>query len=95
MTNNQPVVVSVSGTDLILRNLGIEPNKLSAKELAQKTAERLFETQELEREQKRKGKIHKNICPDCEGKLSRGKKDKNNDYKRAWHCNLCVKSHYA
>ena len=37
----------------------------------------------------KQAKIRKNICPDCDGKLERGKKDKKMDYKRKWHCASC------
>ena len=39
-------------------------------------------------------KIRKNICPDCDGKLVRGKKDKKNDYKREWCCASCHSQFY-
>lgn len=38
-------------------------------------------------------KILQSICPDCEGKLIRGKKDKKKDYKRVWSCSSCSNSH--
>jgi hypothetical protein len=41
----------------------------------------------------RQAKIIKNICPACEGKLVRGKRDKKNDYKRLWNCKDCGSSH--
>jgi len=49
----------------------------------------------LSEERLRKARITKSICPDCEGKLIRGKKDKKNDYKRLWVCKNCGKSHTA
>lgn len=30
-------------------------------------------------------------CPECQGKLIRGKKDKKNGYKRTWMCVTCNK----
>jgi transposase-like protein len=33
--------------------------------------------------------VRQGKCPYCESKLIRGKKDKNNDYKRVWHCPTC------
>jgi RNase P subunit RPR2 len=65
---------------------------------------KLSPEQKVEREEKRRllseqrirhAKIMKNICPDCEGKLIRGKKDKKNDYKRIWTCKDCGNSHSA
>ena len=45
---------------------------------------------EKERELNRMSRlVLKCICPYCEGKLVRGKKDKKNDYKRSWSCNKC------
>lgn len=41
-----------------------------------------------------RAKILQNICPNCEGKLVRGKKDKTNDYKRVWACKDCESRHY-
>lgn len=44
-------------------------------------------------EEVRQARILKNICPNCEGKLVRGRKQKHNDYKRAWRCVDCTKVH--
>lgn len=33
--------------------------------------------------------IRSGKCYECSGKLARGKKDKNNDYKRNWECTEC------
>jgi len=49
-----------------------------------------------ERETKEKQKritacIQQGLCPDCLGKLIRGKKDKKNNYKRTWNCVKCNK----
>lgn len=41
----------------------------------------------------RQARILKNICPKCSGKLIRGRKEKHNDYKRAWHCVDCNTNH--
>lgn len=44
-------------------------------------------------EEQRQANIIKNVCPTCNGKLIRGKKDKKNDYKRTWTCTDCDTSH--
>ena len=47
---------------------------------------------ESDKENKRvKEYIQQGICPYCEGKLIRGKKDKKNNYKRTWNCVKCEK----
>jgi hypothetical protein len=38
--------------------------------------------------------IRKGVCPSCQGKLTRGKKDKQMEYKRQWVCTPCDKIHY-
>lgn len=63
---------------------------------------KLTEKEKVEREEKqrlsaeesiRQAKIIKNICPCCDGRLSRGKKNKGNNYKRLWTCKSCGRSH--
>jgi predicted SprT family Zn-dependent metalloprotease len=55
------------------------------------TAERK-EQEIIKGEQKRvTAYMNQGKCPDCLGKLIRGKKDKKNDYKRAWRCEKCNK----
>lgn len=46
-------------------------------------------------EQMRQSSIYRHICPSCEGKLMRGKKDKKRGYKRAFSCTLCEEVHYV
>ena len=46
-------------------------------------------------EQQRVTKIAQSICPNCESKLIRGKKDKKMGYKRQWQCTKCEEIHYA
>lgn len=38
-----------------------------------------------------KTKILNNICPECDGKLMRGKKEKKYNYQRIWTCKECSK----
>lgn len=40
-------------------------------------------------------KVLKNICPSCDGKLFRGKKDKKRDYKRTWSCKDCESKYWV
>jgi RNase P subunit RPR2 len=60
-------------------------SKLTPEEKAERAERRRL----LSEQRIREVKIIKNICPDCEGKLIRGKKDKKNDYKRIWTCKDC------
>lgn len=46
------------------------------------------------KEIKRQNCIRENVCPICSGKLTRGKRNKNNDYKRGWVCNTCSAVHH-
>lgn len=55
--------------------------------------ERELRITESEKKKTRKAQIYRNVCPSCEGKLSRGEKDKQNGYMRSWKCNVCGKSH--
>ena len=83
---------------------GVSPYTLitSLMSAAEKQNSKLTPEQKVEREERRhllsqqrirQEKIIKNICPDCEGRLIRGKKDKQNDYKRLWVCKDCGNSH--
>jgi uncharacterized protein with PIN domain len=47
------------------------------------------EREELEKQRRTQIMIRQNICPICGGKLSRGKKNKHNGYKRTWTCTNC------
>lgn len=63
--------------------------RLSEEERAQrKEASRL-----ASEERSRRAYINQGTCPSCEGKLIRGKKDKKNNYKRAWVCSKCKELH--
>lgn len=44
-------------------------------------------------EEIRCSQVRQGICPSCEGKLIRGKKDKRNNYKRSWECKECEEVH--
>jgi len=51
--------------------------------------ERERESEKREEMRIRKAKVMNNICPDCDGKLSRGKKEKELNYERTWKCGCC------
>lgn len=71
-------------------------NVLSVKE-SELTPEQRVERQErirIQNEQRAlKNNILKNTCPNCEGKLIRGNKEKENNYRRRWSCNNCNSSY--
>lgn len=66
-------------------------SKLTAEEKAERKEQRRLLTEERIRQ----AKVIQNICPNCDGKLIRGKKDRKNDYKRLWTCRDCGSSHNA
>lgn len=93
---NKKEILSIGqGTDLasiygtIMSMAASEMSKLTPQERAERQKHNRLRAEERIRQ----SKILKNICPDCEGKLSRGKKDKKNGYKRAWVCNNCNTTH--
>ena len=47
----------------------------------------------MRKERQRKASVIANICPVCDAKLIRGKKNKKNDYKRDWQCSVCTSVH--
>jgi carboxypeptidase C (cathepsin A) len=60
--------------------------------LPQEEQDRITAEREAIKEQKRVSAcISQGKCPECLGKLIRGKKDKNNGYKRTWKCVNCDK----
>ena len=70
-----------------------EARKAEAR-LPEEERRRRKEEQRLALEERyRQASIIRNICPTCEGKLIRGKKDKRNDYKRPWTCSICEEIH--
>ncbi len=77
----------------LISSLMIATAKERSKLTEEEKAERRERRRLLEEQRVRKNAIIKNICPDCEGKLIRGKKDKKNDYKRSWYCSNCGLSH--
>lgn len=82
LTNvNGPVIVS---------NGGYSPFHLLDKEAR---ARIVAKANSIEKENRRKNLIRSNECPSCGGKLYRGKRNKNNDYKRDWACVECFEIH--
>jgi len=60
--------------------------------LPQDEQDRINTERESLQEQKKVNEcIQQGLCPDCLGKLIRGKKDKKNGYKRTWKCLKCDK----
>lgn len=69
-------------------------NALSKEEqdIVIKQREEEAKARDIEQEQKRVSAcINQGQCPNCLGKLLRGKKDKKNGYKRTWKCLMCDK----
>lgn len=53
------------------------------------------EREAIREEEIRCSKVRQGVCPSCKGKLTRGKKDKRNNYKRSWECKECKETHLA
>ena len=69
-----------------------QQSKARFKSLPQEEQGRITTKREAEQEQKRVNAcIQQGLCPECLGKLIRGKKDKKNGYKRTWNCLKCEK----
>lgn len=67
--------------------------KQAEKRRAKMTPEELeverVETEERNKQYNINKHINQGVCPDCKSKLVRGKKDKNNNYRRTWTCSEC------
>jgi len=86
---------------------GFEPNPLSTITAMMLNANRKYkekytkaerekmrqEHEAIRNEEIRCSQVRQGICPSCKGKLTRGKKDKQNNYKRSWGCKECKKVH--
>lgn len=89
-------IVGTSGTGaMISAAMGLlaEAKKAEARLPEEERARRKEERLKASEERIRQAQIIHNICPSCEGKLVRGKKDKRNGYKRAWKCKSCGDTH--
>lgn len=81
---------SIYGTAIGLLS---EARKAEAR-LSEEEREHRKEVQRLNREERfRRASITQGVCPECESKLIRGKKNKKNNYKRDWECKKCEKTH--
>ncbi|MEM5592805.1 hypothetical protein AAHH67_15550 [Niallia circulans] len=69
----------------IVATNAINKSKLTKKQVE----ERERESKKHEEMRVRKAKVMNNICPDCDGKLNRGKKEKELNYERTWKCGCC------
>lgn len=68
----------------------VATNAINKSKLTKKQVEEIeLDSKKREEMRVRKAKVMNNICPDCEGKLSRGKKEKKLNYERTWKCNSC------
>lgn len=85
---NQAAVIYSSAINLIAQARRAEA-RLPAEE--RELRKQAYESARQERF--RRAQIIENVCPTCEGKLIRGKKDKRNGYKRAWKCKACSEIH--
>ena len=70
-----------------------EARKAEANLPEEERKRRREESRNTSEERMRRALIIQNNCPFCGGKLVRGKKDKRNDYKRAWKCSACNEIH--
>lgn len=73
----------------------VKKNKELTEEEKIKRQEKLLEIEKKQNEELRVVTIAQGRCPECYGKLTRGKKDKKNNYKRSWKCSECEVTHYA
>lgn len=87
--NSHNRIVAMASASALMSGILRKKAHLSAEEKQRIEQERAADR----RERLRQAQIIRNICPACEGKLIRGKKDKRNDYKRAWKCSSCYKFH--
>ncbi|MFK3936630.1 hypothetical protein ACI2JA_03820 [Alkalihalobacillus sp. NPDC078783] len=75
----------------VLNNLLLAAKRENAKLTPEERAEIRARNKELQIRKIRMVKVIKNICPECDGKLKRGKKEKVLSYKRTWNCSCCEK----
>lgn len=71
------------------QNKNMTPEEREARERRLEFAQAVLEHQ-------RKELIIRQLkCPSCQGKLTRGKKNKKMNYHRSWVCSSCDEEHYA
>jgi hypothetical protein len=94
---NEKSILGVVGGGMspyaLLSSLMVAAAKQDSQLTEEQKAERAETRRRLSEQRVRHAKIIQNICPGCEGKLVRGKKDKKNNYKRTWNCRDCGSSH--
>lgn len=94
---NEKAIIGAVGSGMspyaLLSSMMVAAAKQRDQLTEEQKAERAETRRRLSEQRIRHAKIIQNICPDCEGKLVRGKKDKKNNYKRAWNCRDCQNSH--
>jgi uncharacterized protein with PIN domain len=76
------------GLSLIMAASAISDSNLTPEQRAVREVKRRA-SEHLEKQRKVHTMIRQSTCPICNGKLNRGKKDKNNNYKRTWNCTNC------
>jgi len=77
----------------LLETLNARAKSRDAKLTPEEREERDIEHKATRERQRINAKINQGLCPECDGKLLRGKKDKHNDYKRLWTCKSCNRKH--
>lgn len=78
----------------LLTSLLCEAQRIESQLTPEEKTKREERRRITEETRRRKAQVLKNICPNCESKLIRGKKEKKLDYKRLWTCKEC-KSRYS
>ncbi|MGX1195774.1 hypothetical protein [Metabacillus sp. SLBN-84] len=94
---NKRDVIGISGgdpsADILMHVLIAAATRPHSKLTDEQRAEIKEKRRLASEERTRRAKIIKNVCPACDSKLTRGKKDKKNDYKRTWDCTNCGSRH--
>ncbi len=78
----------------LLTSLMIKAKQKDAKLTPEEREEKDRRIQERREKERIEYSINQGKCPKCDSKLSRGKKDKNNNYKRLWTCLNCDSKYY-
>jgi len=88
LTNRNPYGDPLLGMNMLLSLA--QQSREEFNSLPQEEQDRITAQREHVQEQKRANAcIQQGLCPECLGKLIRGKKDKKNGYKRTWFCVKC------
>jgi uncharacterized protein with PIN domain len=73
------------GLTELMAALAVSESKLTPEQKAERAEKRQLTSEQ----RKRKAMVLQSICPNCESKLVRGKKEKKLGYKRLWTCGKC------